>query len=256
MSKKVNIVKDRFNSVLINPLPDTFIKYIIGLYRNINSKIDGRMGITLDDAILMAAIIYHGQDVLPNNSSSAFVEIGTMHGGTAIFVRKVMDYVGNTNQIVISIDPLSGFYDMSDKDPNTGVVVDKDVYESNLKKFNIELGKDCILLQGLSQDGSIIDNIRRYNVLYLFIDGDHSYEAVMRDWSNYSDMVVPDGFVMMHDYIMKTLPEKRLDYYKKAGYHGTKQFVHDYVVDNPNWVQYGRTGPANMYTTRRMNDVN
>lgn len=34
---------------------------------------------------------------------------------------------------------------------------------------------------------------------FLFIDGDHTYEGVKRDWQIYAPMVRPGGFVALHD---------------------------------------------------------
>jgi hypothetical protein len=34
---------------------------------------------------------------------------------------------------------------------------------------------------------------------FLFIDGDHSYDAVRRDWKNWSPHVTPNGYAAFHD---------------------------------------------------------
>src|SRR5574341_1138619 len=34
---------------------------------------------------------------------------------------------------------------------------------------------------------------------WIFIDGDHSYRGVMRDWQDYGDMIAPDCPVIFHD---------------------------------------------------------
>jgi predicted O-methyltransferase YrrM len=35
----------------------------------------------------------------------------------------------------------------------------------------------------------------------LFIDGDHSYEGVRRDWELYSPLVRPGGLIALHDIV-------------------------------------------------------
>jgi predicted O-methyltransferase YrrM len=35
---------------------------------------------------------------------------------------------------------------------------------------------------------------------FLFIDGDHSYEAVKRDFNLYFDFIRPGGTIVLHDY--------------------------------------------------------
>lgn len=37
---------------------------------------------------------------------------------------------------------------------------------------------------------------------FLFIDGDHSYDAVRRDWDDWTPHVVPDGRVALHDALL------------------------------------------------------
>ena len=34
---------------------------------------------------------------------------------------------------------------------------------------------------------------------WLFIDGDHRYEEVCKDWENYSPLVRKDGLIVLHD---------------------------------------------------------
>lgn len=34
---------------------------------------------------------------------------------------------------------------------------------------------------------------------FIFIDGDHSYEGLEKDWQLYSEKIVPGGYVLLHD---------------------------------------------------------
>jgi cephalosporin hydroxylase len=56
------------------------------------------------------------------------------------------------------------------------------------------------LLQGFSQDEHIIDQARGWGEYdWVFVDGDHRYDAVKADWENYRDMVNPGGVFVFHD---------------------------------------------------------
>ncbi len=44
-----------------------------------------------------------------------------------------------------------------------------------------------------------VSNITKYFDL-LFIDGDHSYEGVKRDWENYKSFLKPSSIIVFHDY--------------------------------------------------------
>jgi predicted O-methyltransferase YrrM len=43
--------------------------------------------------------------------------------------------------------------------------------------------------------------VRRWRepIDFLFIDGDHAYEAVRRDWEDWTPFVAPHGYVALHD---------------------------------------------------------
>lgn len=49
----------------------------------------------------------------------------------------------------------------------------------------------------IHSDANLVDWNRKIDVL--FIDGDHSYEAVKKDWEKYSPFVKPKGQVFLHD---------------------------------------------------------
>jgi cephalosporin hydroxylase len=66
------------------------------------------------------------------------------------------------------------------------------------------------LLQGFSQDPEVIDAARNLGPYdWVFVDGDHRYEAVKADWENYRDMVTPGGVFVFHD---TQHPENKADY--------------------------------------------
>lgn len=49
--------------------------------------------------------------------------------------------------------------------------------------------------------------LRGRHVDFLFIDGDHSYEAVRRDFELYEPLVRPGGLVAFHDVSIRTTPD-------------------------------------------------
>jgi predicted O-methyltransferase YrrM len=54
----------------------------------------------------------------------------------------------------------------------------------------------------------------------LFIDADHSYEAVSADWRNWSPFVRKGGIIAFHDYYVET----------PGGHEGVRQFVDEAIV--------------------------
>lgn len=75
----------------------------------------------------------------------------------------------------------------------------KDVYKefiNNIRKF-----KDIITpIRGYSYEVvKNIENITSSRIDLLFIDGDHSYEGVKKDWDLYSPMLHSGSIVIFHD---------------------------------------------------------
>lgn len=46
---------------------------------------------------------------------------------------------------------------------------------------------------------AVVDELDGDAVEFLFVDGDHSYDGVRRDWELYSELVAPGGLVAFHD---------------------------------------------------------
>ena len=44
---------------------------------------------------------------------------------------------------------------------------------------------------------------------FIFIDGDHSYEGLQRDWENWSPLIAPNGVLALHD--SRCTPERNTD---------------------------------------------
>lgn len=61
----------------------------------------------------------------------------------------------------------------------------------------------------------------------LFIDGDHSYDAVARDFSSWSSKVVEGGVVAFHDYRKRRVGQ------------GVTQFVDELLARSPEWTWEG-----------------
>ena len=60
---------------------------------------------------------------------------------------------------------------------------------------------------------------------FIFIDGDHSYEGLRRDWESWRDMVAPGGVVALHD--SRSTPNRPID---DAG---SARYTSDVVLADP-----------------------
>jgi len=83
----------------------------------------------------------------------------------------------------------------------TVVAVDDEMrLAADWKQWAREAGAKLHLLQGVSQDPEIVEQAREIGPYdFIFIDADHTYDAVKADWENYRDMARPGGIFAFHD---------------------------------------------------------
>jgi hypothetical protein len=126
-------------------------------------------------------ILYDIASTYPIDYEVKYVEIGCYAGGSACLMLQ------RPNTRVISID--------------LGVPIDENIVHENVKKLN-PLNNNYNYIKGNSQD------INTFNRLFevtkeidiLFIDGDHSYGGVIKDFEIYSKIVKRGGYIIFDDY--------------------------------------------------------
>ncbi len=128
-----------------------------------------------------------------STTAGAHLEIGVLFGGSLILA---MHAVAGTEDTVIGIDPLEGYYGRSLYDPESGVPVIPRIVRGNIRKCGPK-GVKWSLFQNYSQN--VAESIK-VPLKVLFIDGDHSYEGVKSDWDLYSPKVVRGGCVLIDNY--------------------------------------------------------
>jgi len=121
----------------------------------------------------------------------------------------------------------------------------------SIVKFNIEannpLGNNFRYVLGNSHEQSVFDSVKDLSVDLLFIDGDHTSAGVEQDWKWYSELVIPNGWIVFDDYndrncpgvrpavdaIVKNLDPRRYHAYGTVpNIHGARGFSPDYVEGN------------------------
>lgn len=122
------------------------------------------------------------------------VEVGSARGGTFWALAAISD----PEALLVSIDIPAG----SPIDVRDG----KDVYtgrnRSIFRKL-IQAGQRCVLIDADSQQLSTVnrlhDTLDTQPIDVLFIDADHRYEGVKRDWELYMPLVRDGGLIFFHD---------------------------------------------------------
>ncbi len=119
---------------------------------------------------------------------SRVLEIGTSYGG----VLFLLSQISNSDAMVMSIDLPGGRF--GGGYPN---------WKVNFYKSFKKTQQSLHLLREDSHSSETLNHVK--NILkderldFCFIDGDHTYEGVKKDFEMYSQIVKPDGVIAFHD---------------------------------------------------------
>jgi predicted O-methyltransferase YrrM len=128
-------------------------------------------------------ILYDIRTLLGPNKK-IYTEIGSFNGGSLSLMLS-HNYETEMN----CIDPLH-----LERTSRTIIEKNIDKYNKNNYKVNI--------FQNFSTDNLLLKKLRETNFKtdILFIDGDHSYDVVMKDYNNFVNFVNPGGWIIFDDY--------------------------------------------------------
>lgn len=118
------------------------------------------------------------------------IEIGTAGGGTLFLFTRVVDPEG----VIISIDlpggPFGGGYPK---------------WKTPIYKSFARCGQKIYLIRADSHNPDTLERVKKIlenrNVDFLFIDGDHRYDGVKKDFDVYSLLVKNGGMIALHDIV-------------------------------------------------------
>jgi predicted O-methyltransferase YrrM len=128
-------------------------------------------------------ILYSLRDLI-QKETAVYTEIGTFNGGSMCLM---LQHPKNTE--VVSIDPFHLER------------TNKRIVQENISNFNVHSRK-VKLTEQFSNNPAFLQQLKEENFTtdILFIDGDHSYNAVLEDFYNFKDFINPDGFIVFDDY--------------------------------------------------------
>lgn len=162
------------------------------------------------------------------------VEIGSARGGTFwAFTR-----IASDDALLVSIDIPAG----SPLDVRGG----KDVYgarnRQRLRSY-ARASQKVELIDADSQAARTRDTLQKIlngrQIDLLFIDGDHRYDGVKRDYTLYSPYVAPGGLIAFHDVIVQHDPRAQVD---KLWNQLKKQYADWYEFISPDHGKWGGIG--------------
>tara|TARA_Y100000592_G_C5444346_1_gene305165 strand:- start:870 stop:1421 length:552 start_codon:yes stop_codon:yes gene_type:complete len=125
-----------------------------------------------------------------DNINTRCLEIGAFEGRTTITLSKYFDYVD-------VVDPWKDYWDIPDA---------SEAYERF--KHNTQECNNIVVYRDESK--KILPLLNHYTYDLIYIDGDHSVDAVYNDIKMSCNLLKEDGVIIIDDYKEKTLPEVRL----------------------------------------------
>ncbi len=134
-------------------------------------------------------------EILQKQKPKYVLEIGTAGGGSLFMLSQVIE----DDSILISIDLPNGQF--GGGYPNNRITLYKSFAKTSQKIKLIR--KDSHSLESLN---SVKKILKENNLDFLFIDGDHSYEGVKKDFELYAPLVKKNGLIAFHD-IVQGSPE-------------------------------------------------
>ncbi len=172
-----------------------------------------------------AIALYDVAKSLPNDGP-VLVEIGSWLGRSAVVLsRAIRDKNGAT---LFCIDPFNADSD-SVSSANLRRASQKigrtlmDLFTENLRRFGAS--ERVKILRGYSSEFS---GDWDKPIDLLFIDGNHAYEPVKRDFLEWSPFIKPGGYLIMHDASFD--PQFRFPDPIKV--------VKEFIIDNSQWVDH------------------
>ena len=196
---------DEFISKIINNPDDLFIKYSDHISNNeiYYNKLKNKIKANINGRICHHRIkILHS--IFYNSDYKSYLEIGVHNGSSMSYV------VTNDKPIkcygIDLFDDTYGHYLKEDK-------IRLERTTLNISKNNLK--SKVKLIKGNSTNNDTINELKKQlrgnKIDVLFIDGDHSYEGVKKDFINYSDFVRSNGLIILDDFdpTYKTYPEIR-----------------------------------------------
>lgn len=149
---------------------------------------------------------YVPEDFLPTeNDTSAPHGIQQVRREISEFVRILLLKGLDNNILEIGLGCRGGTHILWRQIFNRVVTIESASWLVKRFKLSEWLDSRSTIIVGRSEDPNTLERVRSCldSVDVLFIDGDHKYESVARDWAMYHNLVRPGGVIAFHDSVCK-----------------------------------------------------
>ena len=124
-----------------------------------------------------------------------YAELGTCCGRSAILVAEGIRQNSLVDTFVHTVDYFP------DKDAENKAGASYDIAVSNIK----DKGLDHLIKMHIGDSAKTAEEFEDYSVKFLFIDADHDYGSVKRDYEAWEQKIMPGGVIAFHDSILPSI---------------------------------------------------
>ncbi|MFW9829947.1 MAG: class I SAM-dependent methyltransferase [Candidatus Thorarchaeota archaeon] len=140
--------------------------------------------------------LYQFGKIVASMKPKIIIEIGTANGGTLFLLSKLSDI----NSTIISID-------LPEKPYIGGIDYKSKTFFKSFARNN----QKVVIIRDDSHKLSTLEKIKKVlknqEIDILFIDGDHTYKGVKKDFNMYGNLVKKEGIIVFHDIVEVTIEE-------------------------------------------------
>jgi hypothetical protein len=137
---------------------------------------------------------------------SVIVELGVWKGRS---ICSIAETVIKKNHIVLAIDTFEGTENEGNAHAEAKVIDLKEEFTNNVTEYGLNRNLHSLhIIKSRTDDKSVLDNWKNSNNIRLvFIDADHSVEAVREDIKNWLPLLQDEGWLAGHDYSWASVRE-------------------------------------------------
>ena len=151
-------------------------------------KINGR--IPHDNIIILYVIAE-----MMGKECDAYLEIGVLNGGSMVMILQSQV----TKRLHVGVDLFAPREKKGKGIANSDISLERS--KRNVERYMND--HKIYLVKGNSHQAETVEKIKKHfktGISLLFIDGDHSYEGVKKDFERYYELVRKGGFICFDDY--------------------------------------------------------
>jgi len=193
---QAKVLAERVSSAFETHITAAQVQDVAQVLSKTEDRMVGRIAGDVDDHVLSYFMIFCSSDLSAANTV-AHSEIGVLFGGGLLMMLHALRSSGSDHWAV-AIDPFEGYY--GEKfDPVTRLPVTIDNVKANIGRLGFQTDR-VRLVKARSESPEALQAAHAFSLASLWIDGDHSYQGIKRDWQNYSPLVIPGGYILLDNY--------------------------------------------------------